>query len=133
MRFKFLMVAAMVLCMATAAMADNCTNTMQTACNGAEFVGPPAPPGVSEATGSRGDIFTTGNVVAVLVSPVVVPANLLSVPYYGAIEALKGIDKIPCKAGRVASMVALAPLMVPSAILNFPSVLLSATGLTTSL
>lgn len=67
---------------------------------------------------------------SILALPVTAPANLLALPYWGAKEALNAIEKIPSEAGKSASVVALLPLLVPAAVLNFPSFLLSETGLT---
>lgn len=88
--------------MAAAAMADNCTKKEE----------------------------MSDNILAVLASPVTVPANILAIPYWGVVESLKGSDKVQSRAGRIAIQVAIVPFAIPAAILNIPSAILSPTGLT---
>jgi len=69
--------------------------------------------------------------VAIAASPLTMPATLLAAPYQGWTLGWDYTTKIDNEIGRTAVRVAMAPLLLPAAILNIPSALLSPTGLTT--
>lgn len=69
--------------------------------------------------------------VAIAASPLTMPATLLAAPYQGWTLGWDYTAKINNEIGRTAVRVAMAPLLIPAAILNIPSALLSQTGLTT--
>lgn len=70
------------------------------------------------------------NVAEVALSPLTYPSQLLSAPYRGFMLGWDAAGEIKSDAGKIAVRVVAAPLLLPAAILNIPSFLLSPTGLT---
>lgn len=83
-----------------------------------------------EATGTAVVPGIPASAVGIALLPVSVPANLLAVPYRGFMVGWDATSKIKSDAGRTAVRIAAAPLLIPAAILNLPSFLLSPTGVT---
>lgn len=111
MKLKSLIIGAMILCITTSAFADDSVGTVGTESKVGQVQSAQFP------------------VMSILAMTLTVPAQLLSVPHWGAMEALHGINRIQDPVLRTASLVALAPLTVPAEILNFPSSILNAVGI----
>ena len=85
----------------------------------------------NDVAGKQADTATDVSMaVAIIVTPITCPAQMLAAPYQGLKSAYNGTEKIQNEAGRNAVRVALAPLWVPAVVLNIPSALISMLGLT---